>query len=62
LEKIWRRKMNHAEEEFIQMVQNDYGGLVKIAVLFDVRNEKRLGFLEGRGRCQLSCCWGNRRL
>ena len=40
--------MNHAEEEFIQMVQNDYSGNVKIEVLFDVRNEKRLRFLEGR--------------
>jgi hypothetical protein len=47
LEKIWRREMNHAEEEFIQMVQDDYSGHVKVEILFDVRNEKRLGFLEG---------------
>jgi hypothetical protein len=40
--------MNHSEEEFIQMVQDDYSGHVKVEVLFDVRNEKRLGFLEGR--------------
>ncbi|MGA3327168.1 MAG: hypothetical protein ABSF45_22110 [Terriglobia bacterium] len=44
--------MNQAEEEFIQMVQNDYSGHVKIEVLFDVRNEKRLVFLEGR--CAMS--------
>ena len=39
--------MNHPEEEFIQMVQEDYSGYVKVEILFDVRNEKRLGFLEG---------------
>jgi hypothetical protein len=52
LEKIWRREMNHAEEEFIQMVQDDYSGHVKVEVLFDLRNEKRLGFLEGH--CAMS--------
>jgi hypothetical protein len=41
--KIGRREMNHSEEEFIQMVQNDYSGHVKVEILFDVRNEKRLG-------------------
>jgi hypothetical protein len=41
--------MNHSEEEeFIQMVRDDYSGHVKVEILFDVRNEKRLGFLEGR--------------
>ena len=44
--------MNHSEEEFIQMVQDDYSGHVKVEILFDVRNEKRLGFLEGR--CAMS--------
>ena len=39
--------MNHSEEEFIQMVQDDYSGQVKVEILFDMRNEKRLGFLEG---------------
>jgi hypothetical protein len=42
-----RKEMNHAEEEFIQMVQDDYSGHVKVEILFDLRNEKRLGFLEG---------------
>ena len=44
--------MNHSEEEFIHMVQGDYSGHVKVKILFDVRNEKRLGFLEGR--CAMS--------
>lgn len=44
--------MNHAEEEFVQMVQDDYSGLVKVEILFEMRNEKRLAFLEGR--CALS--------
>jgi len=39
--------MYHSEEEFIQMVQDDYSGLVKVEILFDLRNDKRLGFLEG---------------
>jgi hypothetical protein len=47
--KIWRREMNHSEEgEFIQMVRDDYSGHVKVEILFDLRSEKRLGFLEGR--------------
>jgi hypothetical protein len=50
--KIWRREMDHSEEEFIQMVQDDYSGHVKVEILFDLRNEKRLGFLEGR--CAMS--------
>jgi len=45
--KIWRRERNHSEEEFIHMVQDDYSGHVKVEILFDVRNGKWLGFLEG---------------
>lgn len=44
--------MNRSEEEFIQMVQEDYSGHVKVEILFDLRNEKRLRFLEGR--CAMS--------
>ena len=44
--------MNDSEDEFIQMVQDDYSGHVKVEILFDLRNEKRLGFLEGR--CAMS--------
>jgi len=44
--------MNHSQEEFIHMVQDDYSGYVKVEILFDVRNEKRLRFLEGR--CAMS--------
>jgi hypothetical protein len=40
--------MNNLEEEFIHMVQDDYSGQVKVEILFDMRNERRLGFLEGR--------------
>ena len=39
--------MNRSEEEFIQMVQDDYSGYVKVEILFDLRNENRLRFLEG---------------
>jgi hypothetical protein len=52
-EKTWRREMSHSEEEeFIQMVRDDYSGHVKVEILFDVRKEKRLAFLEGR--CAMS--------
>ena len=40
--------MNDSEEEFIQMVRDDYSGHVKVAVLFDLRNDKRQEFLGGR--------------
>jgi hypothetical protein len=33
-------------------VEDDYSGHVKVEILFDQRNEKRLGFLEGR--CAMS--------